>query len=255
MFRFVWKKIKIMNFSFEEIVVMGVKIRLLQYVLQYRIVEQSASFERKQDELAVRNAGQAWRWWRDNQQAAKRRDIALRKTAGEIIPRQTRVEETAAARKKREVSERRQIRAGGKAERQRERGRLRMRTLRESPEWLEKERLRIRLYMQRKRMLNPEYACQWSRNPRNGRWYRAKKSADGTITSAVLKMLQQEILCPYCLVRLTPDNLVLDHVDPFALGGKHSADNLAATCHDCNAAKAAMPLLQFMMRRQNLARS
>lgn len=97
-------------------------------------------------------------------------------------------------------------------------------------------------------MLNPDYAAQWERDEK-GRWFKAASSADGTVTRLFIRQLEQERICPYCLVKLTVENRVFDHVQAIAAGGAHSAENLAACCETCNAAKGKLSLVAFLHRR------
>lgn len=124
---------------------------------------------------------------------------------------------------------------------------------RSSEEGLERHRGSGRKATRRLRMLNPEYAAQWSRDPK-GRWFRAAQSADGTVTRELLAIIEADVLCPYCLVVLTDDNRVFDHVEPIARGGKHAGDNLAACCSSCNGSKGKLSLIQFLGRRRDTER-
>lgn len=83
---------------------------------------------------------------------------------------------------------------------------------------------------------------------------RARKlQSEDRIRYSEIKALRvwQGNLCSYCWKPASTGNRVpeLDHVEPIALGGAHSADNLVVCCRSCNAAKSDKPLLIFLMQR------
>jgi 5-methylcytosine-specific restriction endonuclease McrA len=121
-----------------------------------------------------------------------------------------------------------------------------------TPEGRKRHRLTVRKAVQRLRMLRPEYAAQWERDDK-GRWYRASRSSDGTITRSFMKALETDQICPYCHVGLTDGNRVFDHVEPISGGGEHSAGNLISCCEACNAAKGKLRLIEFLIRRIGIA--
>ena len=47
----------------------------------------------------------------------------------------------------------------------------------------------------------------------------------------------QRYRCMYCGVRLTSDNLQIDHMDPVSRGGSNDDENLQALCRRCNIRK------------------
>ncbi len=96
----------------------------------------------------------------------------------------------------------------------------------------------------RARFMKPERAAMWKNH--GDRWWRATHSADGSVDAQLMKALQQETHCAYCLQPLAGD-MHIDHVMPLARGGAHSADNLVAACARCNRAKAARAPLAFML--------
>eukprot|EP00741_Cyanophora_paradoxa_P003904 tig00000737_g3798.t1 len=49
--------------------------------------------------------------------------------------------------------------------------------------------------------------------------------------------LRDRFCCQYCAKRFRPAELSFDHVVPRCKGGKHSWDNVVASCHMCNARK------------------
>lgn len=79
------------------------------------------------------------------------------------------------------------------------------------------------------------------------RWNQAAIKADGTITKNVVKELLRQKLCPYCLARLTKDNLQIDHVTPLSQDGAHSITNVVACCSSCNRSKGARKLWQWAL--------
>lgn len=48
--------------------------------------------------------------------------------------------------------------------------------------------------------------------------------------------------CHYCAVDLDLDNVTLDHVWPYSLGGWNGLANLVLACWDCNQSLAATPI-------------
>lgn len=64
-----------------------------------------------------------------------------------------------------------------------------------------------------------------------------KRRSDGTVSAAAL--LRERKTCPYCAVKLTKENVVLDHIIPLAKGGVHSAANIVPCCRPCNIQKQA----------------
>jgi 5-methylcytosine-specific restriction endonuclease McrA len=72
---------------------------------------------------------------------------------------------------------------------------------------------------------------------------------DGTADPAsVQRLLDQAAGCAYCGIRLDNAGKTLDHMQPLALGGAHSLDNLLVACLACNAKKGAMPFLRWLDR-------
>ncbi|MDX2058982.1 MAG: HNH endonuclease signature motif containing protein [Gemmatimonadales bacterium] len=59
-------------------------------------------------------------------------------------------------------------------------------------------------------------------------------------------------VCAYCGLSFAPDEITLDHVQPRK--GKIAydrSDNLVLACKSCNAAKADMPFLGFILARRS----
>jgi 5-methylcytosine-specific restriction endonuclease McrA len=118
---------------------------------------------------------------------------------------------------------------------------------RKDPVYLEALKERSRLSSKKYRMTHPDRAAEWERQGK-GRWARAAKSADGSVTSELIDELLSTPICPYCCELMTQDSTTLDHIVPIAKGGTHTADNLAAVCRRCNQAKHASSLLGYMVR-------
>ena len=61
-------------------------------------------------------------------------------------------------------------------------------------------------------------------------------------------------VCAYCARRYTPIEMTLDHVAPRKGQSAYDRrDNLVLACKACNAAKADMPLLSFLLRHRERA--
>lgn len=67
---------------------------------------------------------------------------------------------------------------------------------------------------------------------------------DGTVDFPAI--LGERKSCPYCDRILCEENTVIDHMEPLALNGEHSANNLVACCRDCNQRKAAKPFIMWI---------
>lgn len=118
---------------------------------------------------------------------------------------------------------------------------------RKDPVHLKGLRERARIASKKYRMIHPDRAAEWERKGK-GRWVRAAKSADGSVTSDLINELLGTPVCPYCCESMTKDSATIDHIVPVSRGGKHTADNLAAVCFSCNRAKHASSLLGYMIR-------
>src|SRR5689334_2985062 len=61
-------------------------------------------------------------------------------------------------------------------------------------------------------------------------------------------------VCAYCARRFKPIEMTLDHVAPRRGQSAYDRrDNLVLACKQCNAAKADMPLLSFLLRHRERA--
>ena len=110
------------------------------------------------------------------------------------------------------------------------------------PAFAQKERERVSI----RRFENPVYAMQWCKDA-EGRWFRAAQSSDGSVTPELLKALRDETHCAYCHRFVERRQRVLDHVQPVALGGRHSADNLVMACAQCNRHKSCKRALDWLL--------
>ena len=105
----------------------------------------------------------------------------------------------------------------------------------------EYERSRVRAY----KYANPEKVEHWQQK----RWDKIANQSDGTITREFLaELFSNSHYCPYCSVYYTKQNpKTLDHLEPIALGGKHSASNVIVCCHACNIKKKDKPLADWLL--------
>jgi len=61
-------------------------------------------------------------------------------------------------------------------------------------------------------------------------------------------------VCAYCARRFPPKEMTLDHVTPRKGQSAYDRrDNLVLACKECNAAKADMPILAFLLRKRERA--
>jgi len=98
-------------------------------------------------------------------------------------------------------------------------------------EFAQRERERAIVF----RFTHPEIAAKCDRGDH---WRLATLRADGSVTEEVVRKLLRASSCYLCGVELTPDNRSIDHRIALALGGGHTASNLAPCCLACNARKA-----------------
>lgn len=69
--------------------------------------------------------------------------------------------------------------------------------------------------------------------------WRVRIYADTDITQSFLMKLYSTKYCSICEIELTsmsyqPNSRHLDHITPLIMGGKHSKNNVRATCRTCN---------------------
>jgi 5-methylcytosine-specific restriction endonuclease McrA len=109
-------------------------------------------------------------------------------------------------------------------------------------EVIEYRRLQSRLYKAR----HPEKVAEFNNQYRNRRNKRIAEQSDGTAGAMVAKLLKLRH-CQYCGHRFTSDmDKRIDHRDPVAFGGQHSAANLEVCCDGCNSKKAAMSFAEWI---------
>jgi len=99
------------------------------------------------------------------------------------------------------------------------------------PAFAKRERARAIVY----RFTHPEIAAK---SDRGDHWQLAALRADGSVTEAVVRGLLRAKSCYLCGCELTAVNRSIDHRVALALGGRHSASNLAACCLPCNRKKS-----------------
>ena len=64
-------------------------------------------------------------------------------------------------------------------------------------------------------------------------------------------LAQHGSVCAYCGREVPEDTITLDHVRPRRGQTAYDrADNLVLACRDCNAAKADMPLMAFLLAKR-----
>lgn len=86
---------------------------------------------------------------------------------------------------------------------------------------------------------------QKSRSLRQAYKDRASGLSDGTVLpSVVAEMLSEYCGCPYC--GDATRKATIDHMQPLALGGKHSSRNLIVCCSKCNSTKNGMSFLKWI---------
>lgn len=108
------------------------------------------------------------------------------------------------------------------------------------PDFAEKEKQRAT----EKRFRFPERAAAWAKD--GTRWYRAAASDDGSVNIDSLRYIRRIPECAYCGHTIHDDERHIDHITPLSRGGRHSADNLIPAHSYCNLRKSDTPLLPFM---------
>ena len=69
-----------------------------------------------------------------------------------------------------------------------------------------------------------------------------------------LKVFERdEYRCHYCKKQLTRFSATLDHIQPVSQGGDNSFDNLVTACLQHNSERAAKPLMDYLLRRDDAA--
>jgi 5-methylcytosine-specific restriction endonuclease McrA len=93
-----------------------------------------------------------------------------------------------------------------------------------------------------------------------GRVYRSRrraieKSGDPELFNRLFvhELLEkQRYMCPYCRVAIDSATCHIDHIMPFALGGKHVKSNIQATCPRCNLMKSSKHPAEFALRAKEI---
>lgn len=103
-----------------------------------------------------------------------------------------------------------------------------------------------RLAARRWKAKNPEKVAAQIDRHKSLRAARLADQSDGTAGAIIQKVLSGS-RCLYCGARLNSlSDKRLDHMNPVALGGLHSACNFALSCEPCNVAKGAMPFVDWL---------
>jgi len=100
----------------------------------------------------------------------------------------------------------------------------------------EHDRKRAREYMRNRLATDLEF----KRRQFNRQGYRKEiliSRDDGT--GKFSELMSERKTCPYCGIRITQENVVIDHMDPIKLGGDNGKHNLTVACRYCNHRKAA----------------
>jgi 5-methylcytosine-specific restriction endonuclease McrA len=127
------------------------------------------------------------------------------------------------------------------AERNRQRGREsyarnRAAGLARAKTWAEANRDKTNAYKAAWLARNPEYTALKKARKRGG-------SGDQAIDwPGILEYFGHR--CAYCL---SAEPMTRDHLEPIALGGRHTAENVIPACMSCNTSKGKKPLLQWLM--------
>lgn len=113
---------------------------------------------------------------------------------------------------------------------------------RKRPDVAEYRRVQVRLYKAR----HPDKVAEWDTSYRNKRSKRIADQADGTAGAAIAALLKLRN-CQYCGRKFAAvDDKRIDHRQPIAAGGLHSAVNLEVCCDPCNSRKRDMPFLDWL---------
>jgi len=125
--------------------------------------------------------------------------------------------------------------------------------LKQRDKWIEKARAYAKTHREEQRLAtrrwkaaNPDKVAAHTTDYQTTRHLRVAAASDGTAGSAIAGLLRGS-RCLYCNARLADlQDKRLDHMHPVALGGSHSAANLALACDPCNAKKGAMPFVDWL---------
>ncbi len=69
--------------------------------------------------------------------------------------------------------------------------------------------------------------------------FRASTREEKTAANKKIRQMRQaeSAECPYCLQSFHPSKMQVDHIVPFANGGKHTPENVTLACAKCNMGK------------------
>lgn len=75
-----------------------------------------------------------------------------------------------------------------------------------------------------------------------------------TVVAQFIKLIRtsKRVACYYCEKVISGKKAHIDHVVPLARGGKHSPDNLCASCPQCNMTKHARLLSEWKREGQQV---
>jgi hypothetical protein len=69
--------------------------------------------------------------------------------------------------------------------------------------------------------------------------FRASTREEKTAANKKIRQMRQaeSAECPYCLQSFNPSKMQVDHIVPFANGGRHTPENVTLACANCNMGK------------------
>ena len=77
--------------------------------------------------------------------------------------------------------------------------------------------------------------------------YKHKKQQNKSLASKLMELItKQEFRCALTGVKITPENAVVDHIEPIANGGDHSIENLQWVHKEVNRMKGSMEQSEFI---------
>lgn len=125
--------------------------------------------------------------------------------------------------------------------------------------WVARNKVKVRGFHRAWKKRNPEKvraahvrrypkmaitAARWKkRNPAKvldqaNRRRALKLSATTEDCTRKISLLQHSRFCHWCCAPLSPSEVTIDHVTPLFRGGKHSPENIVASCKSCNSSKS-----------------
>jgi len=89
----------------------------------------------------------------------------------------------------------------------------------------------------------------WKATALSSSWRRQAKKLNRTyeLTPRLIAawLVEQPEVCYYCEVKITPNNIGVDHKQPISREGSLGLDNLAVCCRECNSAKGSLDETEF----------